>query len=69
MALCETRVSCGKGSSPRRSRATLHEFQDFTLKARRRADDSNVTSMMKKPAGVMFVLGMIRNPVLEEKLR
>jgi len=47
----------------------LHEFQDFTLKARRRADDSNVTSMMKKPAGVMFVLGMIRNPVLEEKLR
>ena len=47
----------------------MHEFQDFTLKARRRADDSNVTSMMKKPAGVMFVLGMIRNPVLKVTIR
>jgi len=25
--------------------------------------------MMKKPAGVLFVLGIIRNPVLKQKFR
>lgn len=40
------------------------------IQARRKVEDSNVTrSMMKKPAGVMFVLGMIRSPVLKEKFR
>ena len=40
------------------------------IQARRRVDDTNVTrSMMKKPAGVLFVLGMIRNPVLKQKFR
>jgi GT2 family glycosyltransferase len=40
------------------------------VQARRRVDDSNVTRhMLKKPAGVMFVLGMIRNPVLKQSFR
>jgi len=40
------------------------------IQACRLVDDSRVTThMMKKPAGLMFVLGMIRNPVLERKFR
>jgi hypothetical protein len=40
------------------------------IQARRKADDSSVTrQMMKRPAGVMFLLGMIRNPVLGRKFQ
>ena len=40
------------------------------IQARRKADDSSVTrQMMKRPAGIMFLLGMIRNPVLERKFQ
>jgi len=40
------------------------------MQARRRLGDSSVTrNMMKKPAGVMFVLGMIRNPVITHRFR
>jgi len=36
------------------------------IQARRRVTDESVTRhMMRKPAGIMFLLGIIRNPVLE----
>lgn len=36
------------------------------IQAHRRESDDNATKqMMKKPAGIMFLLGMIRNPVIE----
>lgn len=38
------------------------------IQARRRVYDKSVTAhMMTKPAGIMFVLGMIRNPVLDKR--
>ena len=38
------------------------------VQARRKVDDSTATAhMIKKPAGVLFLLGMIRNPVLEKQ--
>jgi len=40
------------------------------IQARRKLGDGSVTrNMMKKPAGVMFVLGMIRNPVITHRFR
>jgi hypothetical protein len=40
------------------------------IQARRKADDSSVTrQMMKKPAGVMLVLGTIRNPIVTHRFR
>lgn len=40
------------------------------IQARRKVDDSSVTRhMMKKPGGVMLVLGVIRNPVITRRFR
>ena len=40
----------------------------LTVQASRLVDDSSITMhMMKKPVGVLFLLGLIRNPVLEKR--
>jgi hypothetical protein len=40
------------------------------IQARRKVEDSSVTRhMMKKPGGVMLVLGIIRNPVITRRFR
>ena len=40
------------------------------VQARRLVDDNSITKhMINSPAGVLFLLGLIRNPVLEKKFR
>ena len=40
------------------------------VQARRIVDDNSITKhMMKSPAGVLFLLGLVRNPVLEKRFR
>jgi GT2 family glycosyltransferase len=52
----------------RHLRDTVRTRRD--VQTRRLVDDSSITKhMIKKPAGVLFLLGLIRSPVLQRKFR